>query len=171
MESAATEPNSLFEKIEHFARKTSPPPSETRKSRVRPPSRNEKFTAVGLVGGSLIAILLVRIAGGESFLGDILFFGLCCFFLIALIFAASAFGADYFARRGSQTRDKWIAAAILEQETRYDDGIPVDTVTVEFVDGRRTSLDLTPGSAETALSGRIGWALVDKKKLLRFAAG
>lgn len=171
MDSAETGPNSLFEKIEQFARKTSPPQGESRKSRIRPATQQESITAAGLVGGSLIAILLVKILGGPSFLGDILFFGLFCFFLIALIYAASTLGSVYFANRGIQTRDKWIAAAILEQETRYDDGIPVDMVTVEFEDGRRTSLDTTPGCAEAAKPGRIGWALVDKKKLLRFAAG
>lgn len=162
---------SLYERITRFSKTTRPPQSPTRRSRVKSPKRYEMVTATGMLLMPVLLIFLVKLILGINLIGDILVFGLIGFLMVALVYALSTGLAFYVSRRSQQKKEKWVAAAVLDHETRYEDGIPEKMVILELEDGRRVTLDADPEASEAATPGTLGWAIIRKQSLTKFAAG
>lgn len=162
---------SLYERITRFSKTTQPPQSATRRSSVKPPRRYEMITAGVMLGAPVLLIFLIKMIMGIDLIADILVFGLIGFFLVALVYAISTFLSLFVSGRSEQTKEKWVPAAVLDHETRYEDGIPEKMVILELEDGRRVTLDAEPDVSEAAQPGKLGWAMIKKQSLTKFAAG
>lgn len=171
MEQEHTAPPSLYEKISGFAKTSTPPVSSRAPSRVKPARRYELIIAAALIAVPIALILLIRMFAGISFIGDIMVFGLIGVALVGIVYALSAAGAMYYSKRSVSSKEKWIAAAVLDHETRYDDGIPAKNVILELEDGRRVTLQADETTIAVASPGKIGWASIRKTTLAKFAAG
>ncbi len=170
MEAVSDDKGSIYEQLVRFTRTHAPPQTATRRSRVRPASRMEMYIAAGMLALPIILIILNGLIAGDSFIGDILNFGLMGVFLVGIVYALSVAGSMILSKRGSPPAVKWVAAVVLEQDTRFDEGIPVDYVVLELEDGRRVTLKTDSDTSDRAQMGTIGWANIEKSTLVRFVA-
>ena len=161
---------SRYEQIEAFTDTHEPPRAETRGSRVKPAANYELIIAGALTLGALVLILLTKLIGGASFMGDILTIGLIGLFCVGVVYALSTAGAWYMARRGSAPQISWTAVAILDKEKSYEDSIPVEHLHLELKDGRRVAVTAEPEIAARAEPGDIGWAHLEKTRMTRFVS-
>lgn len=169
METAAIDAASLNAKIERFAASHKPPVSPAPRSRVKPAGRNTQIASGALMGVPVVLLVLTRLIGGESFLGDILSFGLIGFICVALLYALSTWGSVYFANRKSRSADTWVAVGVLDRQKDYETGIPVDVIHLELEDGRRITVTAETELAERVEPGAVGWASIQNARLLKFA--
>ena len=122
----------LSEKIERFAATENPPASPVRPVTIKAAGRNTRIASVALVIAPILLIVLVKMIGGHSFMGDVLTMGLIGFLFIGVIYALSTWTSVYMASRTPGAKDKWIAVGVLECQKNYDDGIPVDMIQVTW---------------------------------------
>ncbi len=169
MEGATLDAVSLSEKIERFAATVQKPQSPVVHSKVKEAGRKTKIASVAFVVVPLVLILLTKLIGGRSFMGDILSFGFTGLFVLGILYAASVWGGYYFANRSARQTEKWVAVGILERQKNYDDGIPVEMVHLELADGRRVTLKAEAAIAERAEPGTVTWATIKTPYLTKLA--
>ncbi|MFC6198551.1 hypothetical protein [Ponticaulis profundi] len=171
MVAGSDSPTSMYDEITSFSENSTPPKTQTVTSRIKHPATFEIGIALALTVGSLIALLLVKLIGGASFMGDILSFGLIGLFCVGLVYAASVGGAIYLSKRGTVPKLYWVAVGVLDRETKDDAPVPVDYLYLELADGRRLSVKADPDIADRAAPGKVGWATFDKTSVTRFVTG
>lgn len=159
----------LSEKIERFAATENPPASPVRPVTIKAAGRNTRIASVALVIAPILLIVLVKMIGGHSFMGDVLTMGLIGFLFIGVIYALSTWTSVYMASRTPGAKDKWVAVGVLEFQKNYDDGIPVDMIHLELRDGRRVTVKTNPEIAARIQPGLVGWATLKNSELLKFA--
>lgn len=169
METANDTAVSLSARIEQFAAMNTPPVSPVVPSKIKPAGRNTQIASLALVAAPILLIFLTRVIGGQSFMGDVLSFGLTGFACVALVYAASTWGSVYFGTRKSRSSEKWVAVGILERQKNYDSGVPQDMIHLELEDGRRVTVKADPELAGKAEPGKIGWASIKNATLLKLA--
>lgn len=171
MEQGTQETPTLYEKISRFAKTSTPPASKTAPSKVKAAGPKTRIAAIAMLVVPVLLILLVRMIMQSSFFGDLFVLGLIGFIGVAILYAISTYGSVFFSKRARKTKENWVAAAVLDQETNYEEGIPEKRVILELEDGRRVTLSADERTIEIAKPGRIGWASIRKANLLDFAAG
>ncbi|MAF57528.1 hypothetical protein [Ponticaulis sp.] len=164
--------NSDLDRLEAFARRTSPPKQE--KAEVRVPAINQRtlYWAGGFVAVAVLYLIIVKVTAGTTFVGDLLFMGGMGLTACALIYCLSALGAYLYRQHkegSSKPAGAWVAALVRERQFVAASDEAGDFVFLELVDGRRVRLEPKSEKAKATKAGDIGWAQYRGETLFDFA--
>lgn len=166
--------NSDLDRLEAFARQSSPPARTSRKKSVPAINSGTIYWAAGFVAVAIIYLVVVKLMAGTTFIGDLLFMGGLGVALCALIYCLSALGAYLYRQRqsgGGKKDPAWVAALVRDRQFDASAETAGDFVFLELLDGRRVRLEPKSDAARAVQAGDIGWALYRSETLFDFAAG